>query len=313
MDDKIEEVLIFEDITYEQPIEVWHSFISNVIDQCLKYEDLDAYAAGRATESWALLYREAPLLAWPMLICILLQHLPGTATVTYVLTEDAHESSVNTVDEAWKYLDDYWEVASEGLAAQAEILGRLFGVLAGFESKLGRHFWFARATEAFGRLDKLNGQTDEVSTKARGDALESLVDALLRTEEPELQVVAKNFRTTEEEIDVVLTNGLTNPFWTSQASPLILVECKNWTSKVGVPELRVFESKMQDRGAIEKIGIFVSTSGFTAPFMERLKVIQGHGGVIFAVSGRDLFDVITRKTRLTDWLRSEGVLRALGK
>jgi hypothetical protein len=134
----------------------------------------------------------------------------------------------------------------------------------------------------------------------------------------QLEVIARPRRaghqrtTEEEEIDLLLTNGLTDPFWSSLTSPLILVECKNWKKAVGVPELRVFESKMRDRGALCRIGIFVALSGFTKPFLTRLKAIHVNGGVIFAINGENLSALVTSKRRLTSWLREEGLRRSLG-
>ena len=93
----------------------------------------------------------------------------------------------------------------------------------------------------------------------------------------------------------------------------MFVECKNWSRPVGVPEIRIFESKMRDRGAICKIGIFVAMGGFTQTALDRLKVPQRDLGVIFAVTGEDLRDLVTRKIRLTSWLQTEGAVRALGK
>jgi len=176
---------------------------------------------------------------------------------------------------------------------------------------VGAEFWFARAADLLARLRAL-AFDEEATTRARGDALESLVDALVHTEEPELQVLEKNFRTAEVEIDLAVTNGLKDPFWIALTSPLILIECKNWTKRVGVPELRIFESKMRDRGALCRIGVFVSISGFTKPFLDRLKAVQAGGGVIFAVDGEDLVRLIGEKRRLTDWLRDEGLRRSLG-
>lgn len=127
-----------------------------------------------------------------------------------------------------------------------------------------------------------------------------------------LTVIEKNFRTTEEEIDLLLSNNLREPFWASQGSPLMLIECKNWKKKVGVPELRVFESKLRDRGALCRIGIFVSLSGFAKTFLERLKTFQADGGIIFAVDGDDLAQIVNSKQKMTDWLRESGLKRALG-
>lgn len=79
----------------------------------------------------------------------------------------------------------------------------------------------------------------------------------------------------------------------------MLIECKNTKDKVGVPDLRIFESKVRDRGALCKVGIFVSISGFADTFLERLKHFQAEGGVIFAVSGADLKQLVSSKTRLS--------------
>jgi hypothetical protein len=156
----------------------------------------------------------------------------------------------------------------------------------------------------------LNRDRKSSTNKSRGDVLESLVDVLLKTE-PELAVLEKNFSTPEEEIDLLLTNGLSHPFWLAQSSPYILVECKNWRKPVGVKELRVFESKMEDRRGALRIGIFISTSGFAKTFIERLKSIQGRGvGIIYAVSGEDVRQLIATRRTLSDWLRTDGATRA---
>lgn len=162
-------------------------------------------------------------------------------------------------------------------------------------------------------LNSVRSAIDGFTTKARGDILESLVEALIKTEEPELQVVEKNYRTAQEEIDLIATNRLQDPFWIAHHSPLLFVECKNWKKKPGVPELRVFESKMQDKGAVCRIGIFVSMQGFTRTFLQRLATSQKNDGIIFAVSGDDIKDLVHRKVRLTDWLAGAGVTRSLGR
>jgi Holliday junction resolvase-like predicted endonuclease len=245
-------------------------------------------------------------------MCTLLRHLPSAARVVYVLTEDATEDGVATVADGQRYVARYWESASSSLVSTAQTMGRLFGVLASFGNELSTHFWFARAADLYGRMASLAGD-DDITKRARGDLLEELVDALVRTEEPELRVVEKNFRTREEEIDLVVSNGLSDPFWMAQNSPLIMVECKNWRQKSGVQELRVLESKIKDRSAICKIGVFVSFSGFAQTFIDRLKTFQESGGMIFAVSGDDLRGIIDKKIRLTEWLRGDGLMRAFGK
>jgi hypothetical protein len=313
-DSDVHEIALFKDINYDGSIE---SISSNSLDvyhyTISTLEGVNACALVRAVESWCNLYREARLLAWPMLLCVLLQHLSPTATVVLDLTDDAREEGVRTTEEAGQYAANYWTWTSEGLASSARTIGRLFSVLASFDSMLGREFWFARASVLYARLLSLSDVGVDATTKARGDALETLIEALLRTEEPELEVIERNFRTREEEIDVLVANGLEDPFWIAHGSPLVLIECKNTKDKVGVPDLRILESKIRDRGALCKVGIFVSMAGFADTFLERLKQFQAEGGVIFAVSGADLKQLISSKTRLSRWLRGPGVIRSLGK
>jgi hypothetical protein len=113
--------------------------------------------------------------------------------VRLVLTEDAAQSGdVLNEETAREYAACYWSRASDALASEARTLERLFAVLAGSALDAGSEFWFARAADLLERMWVLN-TTPDVTTHARGDALESLVDALLRTEAPEVRVVEKNF------------------------------------------------------------------------------------------------------------------------
>ncbi|MCZ2814914.1 restriction endonuclease [Modestobacter sp. VKM Ac-2984] len=313
-DSEAEDLPLFEEISYDGQIESPTMTSMPIYDRAANLDGVNPFAAVRATESWSVLYREAPLLAWPMLVCVLLRHLEPSVNVVLDLTDDAAEYDYgSSVADAAEYATDYWTWTTEALASSARTMSRLFSVLASFDSKLAPEFWFARAAGLYGQLKDLASVKESTTTKARGDALELLVDALLRTEEPQLQVIERNFRTREEEIDVLLSNGLADPFWIAQSSPLILIECKNKDEKASVVDLRVFESKIDDRGAVCKIGIFVSMSGFAKTFLDRLKTFQGEKGIIFALSGDDLKQLIDTKTRITDWLRGPGLLRAMGK
>ncbi|MER5867633.1 restriction endonuclease [Kitasatospora sp. NPDC002040] len=308
-----EDLILLSELTYEGDLERSWDYHSRVFDGAERFGIVDPYRIFRAVESLTVLDRSAPLICWPMIVCTFLKHLPQDLIISFDISEDAAQEDVDGEDSAHEYAARYWEVSGQSLVGVAQTLGRLFGVLSGFDNALGREFWFARSAGLLGKLRSISGDGGGLSAKARGDILEALMEAILRTEEPELEVVEKNFRTAEEEIDILVTNGLRDPFWVAQGSPLILIECKNWKNKPGVPELRVFESKMKDRSALCKIGIFVSMAGFTRPFLARLKAFQAQGGIIFALDGDDLEELVSSKTRLTDWLRGAGVRRALGK
>ncbi|MER7642715.1 restriction endonuclease [Streptomyces sp. NPDC126522] len=313
INDDSDEVVILDDLNDSESLPNPGNAAFKAYTEAIKYGIDGKFKLMRAVESLSFLQRDAPLLAWPLAVCVFLKSLPPDVVMELDLSDDAAEFSMaDTEQQARSYAANYWENSSRELARTAQSLGRLFGVLSSFDGALSEEFWFARSSELMRRLRDLN-QESIVHTKARGDALEGLVEALLRTEGAELTVVEKNFRTAEEEIDILASNGLKDPFWVSQGSPLVLIECKNWKTKVGVPELRIFESKLRDRGALCKIGIFVSLSGFRKTFLERLKSFQETGGIIFAVDGHDIEEMIANKQKMTEWLRSTGLRKALGR
>lgn len=314
-DPEVRELEIFDEITFDGNIESTFGTAWKLFDEASRVDGIDAYHAASAAMSWCVMYREAPLLAWPLLLCVFLYHLNRDLIVEYDISEavTAETAGVVTVESGRAFANEYWRDASEGLSSSAASLGRLFSVLAALDSKLGRNFWFARAVDTYGRIGSLADATDALPMKRRGEALEELVAAVVRTEEPDLRLLQKNFRSKEEEIDLLVSNGLHDPFWVAQSSPLVLIECKNWKQKVGVPELRIFESKIKDRGALCRVGIFVSMSGFTQQFLERLKNFQSRDGVIFAVTGNDLQQLLAKKMRLSEWLARTGIVRSLGR
>ena len=99
------------------------------------------------------------------------------------------------------------------------------------------------------------------NTAEQGRALEDLVCYVYGLV-PGLTITHRNelnaFQT--EEIDVALWNdGSPDGFFF--LPNIILVECKNWSTKVGSSELNWFDSKLRNRGL--SFGIFVATRGIT--------------------------------------------------
>lgn len=310
LDPDQDEILLFNELTYDEPFDVSGSTIGGAI-RAAEAAGVDPLPVARAVQTLALLFREARLVAWPMLMTVLLQHLPAEAPVTYALTEGIFEFGLTDGEAAEAFIDHYWSGTGSAVADYARNLGVLFGALASFETRLGPQYWFGQAATALNQLDALNDDRSTSTSKARGDALERLTESLLKTEAPELVVTEKNFSTREEEIDLVLRNNLPGPFWVSQHSPYIFVECKNWASPVGIAELRIFESKLGDRGDAVRVGIFVSAAGYYSTFVERLKVIQTKNiGLVYAVTLDDIRGLINRRERLSDWLLGDGAMCA---
>ena len=135
------------------------------------------------------------------------------------------------------------------------------------------------------------------NTAERGRALEDLVcyvyglvPGVAITHRNELNV----FET--EEIDVALWNdGATDGFFF--LPNIILVECKNWSTKVGSGELNWFDSKLRNRGLT--FGIFVTTLGITG---DAADLTAAHAIIAAALrEGRRLIVVTTTEiAALTD-------------
>lgn len=99
------------------------------------------------------------------------------------------------------------------------------------------------------------------STKAKGDALEELIEYLFGMI-PGLLLPTRNSRDPGgvAEIDVAFWNdghedGL------RQFDRLIAIECKNWEAPVGYAEIILFKEKLRARG--QTFGVMVAASGVT--------------------------------------------------
>lgn len=102
-----------------------------------------------------------------------------------------------------------------------------------------------------------NGQT----TAEQGRALEDLICYVMGLI-PGVVITHRNefnvFDT--EEIDVAIWNdGLVDGLFA--LPPLILIECKNWSTRVGSNEVNWFDTKLRNRGL--PLGILVTTLGIT--------------------------------------------------
>ncbi len=114
-------------------------------------------------------------------------------------------------------------------------------------------------------LDTWHAAATEPDRNRKGALLEEAMDTLFRTM-PGFVVADKRRRNEIEELDLIVRNESTDPFW-SHEGPYILVECKNWFSRVGRSEIDTFRAKMQRRRGRCRLGIFVALGGFTEPFL----------------------------------------------
>lgn len=135
-----------------------------------------------------------------------------------------------------------------------------------------------------------NGAT----TAEQGRALEDLICYVLG-QVPGVSITHRNelnaFET--EEIDVAIWNdGAADGF--TFLPNLILVECKNWSSRVGSAEVNWFDAKLRNRGLT--FGILITTLGITGNAAD---ITAAHAIVAAALRERRQLVVITTEELLT--------------
>ena len=149
------------------------------------------------------------------------------------------------------------------------------------------------------------------TTKEKGDRLEELVRALIQMCEPDLEIAERNLRRADEELDVIVSNHIKDPFWTSLHSPLLFIECKNWSSPVGSAELRVFVDKVRERRSLCRVGFLVAPRGFAGSLKGLLRPRQAEGLTIFLLGMEDLRELVDGKLVFSEWVPKVGIKKLL--
>lgn len=136
-------------------------------------------------------------------------------------------------------------------------------------------------------LDQIDSPTNNANTKGR--VLEELTARLFETV-PGLSAIGR-VRTATEEIDVTLLNGSTDPRFIRE-SAIMLVECKNWSSKCGKDEFVVFRSKIKNRSDRCVLGFLVSWNGFTSTITAEMMRDSHERELIVPLEGRHLREAV---------------------
>ena len=150
------------------------------------------------------------------------------------------------------------------LLQKVDVYERVFRALSTREADVQDRYARTQVRNALANLGRAP------DAQAKGEALESLMAAVFSIN-PQLQVVERTYSTGDEEIDLIVRNNVARPFWQSLGSPLIFVECKNWTAPVGAPEIRNFEVKVQNHTPMTRVGILVAPGGFTGKALDAIK------------------------------------------
>jgi CheY-like chemotaxis protein len=138
----------------------------------------------------------------------------------------------------------------------------------------------------------------ETDRQRKGVALERTLRLLLTSIEglSAMQRVTNG----DEELDLVVANSSPVPFLQQQGS-VWLVECKNWTKRVGVPAVQPLMEKMRHRNGRCRLGLLVSMNGFSARVRDQLRRDSGDDRLIVTLDGDAVEDWIATPDR-AGWL-----------
>lgn len=139
-----------------------------------------------------------------------------------------------------------------------------------------------------------NAQTEQNSQR-KGDLLELTMYLLFRTI-PGFGHAQVNRQNHLEEIDVIVQNNSTDPFWQREGSYL-LIECKNWSSPVGVPELKLFRQKLEDRYGRTTLGLMIAMNGYSGTTQIEEWTRRGGQSLIVLLTREDLDALVATRDR----------------
>ncbi len=143
-------------------------------------------------------------------------------------------------------------------------------------------------------IEHLNQLGHARGSKEKGTALEKLAAALFAGVEG-LRVIRMNARLRAEELDIVLDNDMKGPFFRMVGTP-ILVECKNWSTRVGAREISILVDKLRSIGPDTKLGILIALNGITgnssADAILKIREARQHGRYILVMDHHDLEAIV---------------------
>jgi CheY-like chemotaxis protein len=99
-----------------------------------------------------------------------------------------------------------------------------------------------------------------------------------------------------EELDVLVQNSSTDPFWQKE-SPYILVECKNWSKRVGAKELRELWVKMEGRFNRCRLALLVAPGGIAGEMHELQLRKSEKDMLVMLLRAGDLDELVRAKDR----------------
>lgn len=145
-------------------------------------------------------------------------------------------------------------------------------------------------------LDLWRATLAERDPQRKGKLLEEVMVLLFKTI-PGFANITPRARNKDEEIDLLIRNESTDPFWSQENSQYILVECKNWSKPVGTDEFNLFRMKIARRAGRSHLGFFVALGGFTEGFHSHAAAHRPDGHLVVTLERSDLEALITARDR----------------
>lgn len=228
-----------------------------------------------------------PEIAWLYEIRLILATMDSRTKVKLDMSEWVAEGlDMNIINES-----------IEWLGLKAKTYAKTFDAILGGQETYNIEYERARLIEGWRKLNSLKG-TDIT----KGVQLEDFISILFHKKFG-FSVVSKRLVADTQELDIILKNSSKNDFIRNFSSPFILIECKNWSSPVGVEEARVFESKCREAGKKINLGIFVALNGVTKPFKTHLNNISRDGLSIIIIDNKNIEEFLySVDLNIENWL-----------
>jgi hypothetical protein len=201
---------------------------------------------------------------------------------------------VAMTDESPEAAQSLFSGLGKRLADKVSLYDHVFAVLSEREEDVREQY--ARAT-----VRNIVRGLEGGSSHEKGRSLEELMRVIFATPIG-FEVISTRYSTGDEEIDLIVKNNIDRPFWSALDSPLIFVECKNWTSAVGPSEVRDFEGKMRNHVHLARLGFFVAPGGFTKGARTEQQRAGRSEYVLVFIDARDLVEYADAGARTVEWL-----------
>lgn len=152
------------------------------------------------------------------------------------------------------------------------------------------------SSEEWGRspLEELITMVETVNDpNAKGKALEELLVRLF-ADSPSFIVNSIRTKTETEEIDIMVLNKSNDPRF-KRESAILLVECKNWSSKCGKNEFVVFKEKVENRRSRCSLGFLISWNGFADTVTKEMLRGSREQALVIPLTGDNIKQAVREK------------------